>query len=327
MIITQTPFRVSFFGGGTDYPEYFRKHGGAVLGTAIDYSGVVTVMHFQSHLFDYSMRLAYRKVECVSEIGKIEHPVFRACLSRFEIDRDIEINYAAELPSFSGLGTSSSFVVGLLNALSTHRGRYMSPLELAQAAIEIERDVLGDAVGCQDQTFAAFGGFNLVEFTQSDDIVVHRVPLTAQRIADIESHLLLVFTGITRRASELAARQIKKVDDNAKTLARMRTLVDEGLNALVNQDSLEKFGRLLHESWMLKQSLDDAIATGPIGEAYKTGLEAGAFGGKLLGAGGGGFILFIVPPEKRQHLRDKLRHLHEIPLRINAPGCRVLHSS
>ena len=327
MIITQTPFRVSFLGGGTDYPEHFRKHGGAVLGTAISRFAFQTVMRFESSLFDYSIRLGYRQVECVRSLDEIQHRAYQACLRRLELTQGIEANYNAELPGFTGLGTSSSFVVGLLNALHSFKGRYATPMELTRQAIEIERDVLGEAVGCQDQAWAAFGGMGLIEFKPNDDIVVTRIPMSPARRAEIESHLLMVFTGITRRAADLASRQIKKADENKDRYLRMRQQVDEGYAVLTGSAGLEGLGRLLHEGWMLKQSLDESISNGRIGEIYKAGLGAGAWGGKLLGAGGGGFVLFVVPPERRARVREALKDYQEIPFGIDAPGSRVIHAS
>jgi len=327
VIITQTPFRVSFLGGGTDYPEHFRKHGGAVLGTAISRSAYQTVMRFESSLFDYSIRLGYRQVECVRTLDEIQHRAFQACLRRLEISHDVEVNYAAELPSFTGLGTSSSFVVGLLNALHSFKGRFATPMELCRQAIEIERDVLGEAVGCQDQAWAALGGMGLIEFKPNDDIVVTRIPMSTQRRAEIESHLLMVFTGITRRAADLASKQIKKADENKDRYLRMRRQVDEGYSVLTGNASLANLGTLLHEGWMLKQSLDESISNGKIGEIYKAGTDAGAWGGKLLGAGGGGFVLFVVPPERRERVRNALKGYQEISFGIDAPGSRVIHAS
>jgi len=325
MIITETPFRVSFLGGGTDYPEHFHKHGGAVLGTAIDQCAYLTVMRFHAQLFDYNIRLAYRKVECVGKLAEIEHAPFRVILKKVGLESNVEINYAAELPGFSGLGTSSSFVVGLLNALYAYKGEIRSPMALAQEAIEIEREHLGESVGCQDQTFAAFGGVNLIEFRNCGDIVVNRVPLSRERIAEIEASLLMVFTGIKRRASDVAQKQIAKVSDNNERLTKLRHMVDDGYEAMTG-GRLENLGNLLHEAWLLKQQLDDGISNSAIGDIYKAGMEAGAWGGKLLGAGGGGFVLFLVPPEKRASIREKLGHLEDIPLRINHPGSRVVHA-
>lgn len=325
MIITKTPFRISFFGGGTDYPEYFLKYGGAVLGTAVDKFAYISVTRFYSRLFDYSIRIAYREVECVKRVEDIRHAPFRECLRWCGVSSDIEVNYAAELPSFSGLGTSSSFVVGLLCALYAFKGRASRPLELAYEAIEIERDVLKDSVGCQDQTFAALGGFNVIEFRGTRDIVVHRVPLSHERIKEFEEHLLVLDTGVRRRAGDIAARQIRKVGANHDRLKRMREMVDEGYDILTGGKDLSRFGALLHEAWSLKSLLDDSISTDAIRYIYEEGREAGALGGKLLGAGGGGFLLFFVPPHKRKAVLERLKHLEEIPVKVNAPGSHVIH--
>ncbi len=327
MIITKTPFRISFFGGGTDYPEYFEKHGGgAVLATAIGHSAFLSVSHFYSRLFDYSLRLAYRQVECVKELDEIQHPGFRECLRRCGIRRDIEVNYTGELPSFSGMGTSSTFIVGLLNALYAFQGRCARPLDLAYEAIELERGVMKECVGCQDQMLAAVGGFNVLEFRAANDIVVHRIPLSRERLEFFEQHLLVVYTGVRRRASEIAARQVGRIAENGSALKRMRQMVDEGYDCLTGTGAMEGFGRLLDEGWRLKQSLDSGVANREISDLYCQGLDGGAFGGKLLGAGGGGFMLFFVAPERRQRVRDRLGRLEEIPLRINAPGSHIVHA-
>jgi len=324
MIITQTPLRVSFFGGGTDYPEYFEKHGGAVLGTAVDKSAFFCLSRFYSKMFDYSMRIAYRKVECVSNIDELEHVPFRECLRWAGVDRDIEINHSAELPAFTGLGSSSSFVVGLLNTLYAHQRKTLPAVELACEAIDLERRVLRESVGCQDQVFAAVGGFNLVEFRGRDSIAVHRLPLTAGRVREFEQHLLVFFTGIKRRAEELAARQVQRIPTNIRRLKEMRSLVDEGFRIVSGDGSLEPFGEMLQRSWQLKRELDDAISSDAIDAIYQAGIDAGAWGGKLLGAGGGGFVLFVVPPERRAAVQLRLRHLLQVDFRVNAPGSHVV---
>lgn len=327
MIISKTPFRVSFFGGGTDYPEHFTKHGGAVLGTAVDKCTYSAATHFYSRLFDYSIRLAYSKVECVADLDSIQHAPLRECLRWTGITKDVELDCMAELPSSVGLGTSSSFVVGVLNTLYAFQGRVVHPLDLAYQAIEIERDVLGESVGCQDQTFAAMGGFNLVEFRTTRDIVVHRLPISPERQAEFEQHLLVVYTGIRRRASQVAARQVERIGGNTERLKRMRRLVDEGYEVLAGGGSLTKFGRLLDEGWKLKTSLDDSVSNSQINAIYERGLQSGAWGGKLLGAGGGGFILFFVPPEKKSGMIAELGSLETISIRVNAPGTQIVHAS
>ncbi len=326
MIITKTPFRISFFGGGTDYPEYFERHGGAVLATAIDKSTYLSATRFYSRLFDYSIRIAYRKVECVRALDEIEHGPFRECLRWAGITENIEVDTAADLPAFAGLGSSSSFVVGLLNTLTAFQGRRLRPIELAYRAIEIERTVLKEAVGCQDQTVAAVGGFNLIEFRRTDDIVVHRLPLGADRVRELEAHLLMVFTGIKRRAAAVAAHQIDRIPENIRPLQRMRQMVDDGYDVLMRGGALARFGELLHEAWALKGELSAGVSNDTIAEIYQAGLSAGAWGGKLLGAGGGGFILFVVPPERRAAVRTRLAHLEEVPVQLNAPGSHVIYA-
>jgi D-glycero-alpha-D-manno-heptose-7-phosphate kinase len=327
MIISKTPFRISFFGGGTDYPEHFTKHGGAVLGTAIDKCTYLAATPFYSRLFDYSIRLAYRQVECVGDLESIQHAPIRECLRRVGIHSDIEVDCMAELPSSVGLGTSSSFVVGLLNTLYSFQGRLVHPLDLAYQAIEIERDVLHESVGCQDQTIAAMGGFNLIEFRGTHDIIVHRIPLAPARLEEFERHLLVVFTGIRRHASHVAAKQVEKIVTNAGQLHCLRKLVDNGYSLLAGNKSLAEFGRRLDEGWKLKTQLDGAVSNPVITDIYRRGLEAGALGGKLLGAGGGGFMLFFVPPERRNRVCAALGDLEEIPIRVNAPGTQIIHAA
>lgn len=326
MIIAKTPFRVSFFGGGTDYPEYFEKFGGAVLGTAIHNYAYVACSQFYSKMFEYNLRIAYSQVECVGHLDEIKHAPFRECLRWAGIERDVEVNYMAELPSFSGLGTSSTFVVGLLNALQAFQGRSMRGLDLAYQAINMERDILKDPVGCQDQTFAAVGGFNVIEFRTTRDITVHRVPFSQSRMEEFQGHLIAFFTGIRRRAGEVAAKQIKKVNANQQRLSRMRAMVDDGYNIITGVGGLERFGQLLHEGWCLKRELDDGVANDTIHQLYEAGMSAGAWGGKLLGAGGGGYFLFFAPPERHAEIRKRLSHLVELPIRINAPGSHIIHS-
>lgn len=325
MLITRTPLRISFFGGGTDLPEFFVKHGGgAVLGTAIDQFIFHSVTPFQSHLFDYSIRLAYRKVECVSCVGDIEHAPFRECLKYLGIEKDIEIDLTSNLPSFSGMGSSSSFTVGLLNALLAYQGKTVPKLELAYMAIELEREILQEAVGCQDQVFAAVGGFNVVEFTGTKSIVVNRIPMTPGRLDEFGSSLMLFFTGIKRRAHDVEQKKICNIDSLTDTLKEMLPLVDQGYQILTGAGHLSAFGELLDKTWQLKKQLEKNVANSTIDEMYNAAMAAGALGGKLLGAGGGGFMLFWVPPEKQDVVRKSLTSYFEIKVGINAPGTSVV---
>ena len=326
MIISRAPLRISFFGGGTDFPEYFAKEIGAVLATAIDKYSYVTASTFHSHLFDYAVRVSYSKGELAKTIDDIQHPVFRECLRFCNLDKDVELHTVADLPAFTGLGSSSTFTVSLLQVLHAYKGEYVPPLKLAYEAIHIERRILGECVGVQDQTTAALGGFNVLEFRAEDDIRATPLPLTKQRLAEIEQNLFLVFTGIKRRAHKMEEKKIQRIDLNTGNLRQMRCMVDQGFDLLVSGRSLESFGALLHEAWVTKRRLDGCVSNPEIDALYKRGREAGAWGGKLLGAGGGGFLLFVVPPEKRSALAMAFADKHEVQVRIAAPGSQVIFS-
>jgi D-glycero-alpha-D-manno-heptose-7-phosphate kinase len=326
MIISRAPLRISFFGGGTDYPEYFLQEGGAVLASAIDKFSYITASPFPSHLFDYSIRLSYRKVELVKDVNETEHAVFRECLKFCKLEKDIELHNVADLPAFTGLGSSSTFTVSLLQALHAFKGEFITPQQLALEAIYVERRLVNDNVGCQDQVLAAFGGFNIVEFRTEENIVVTRVAIAPQRLAELEQHLLLVFTGIKRKASEVVAKQLKRVDQNFSLLGTMRKMVDEGHSILTGNRSLREFGELLHRSWMAKRSLDGCISNTEIDEMYERGMTAGAWGGKLLGAGGGGFLLFFAPPEVHPKIERMFVDQQILHVKLNAPGSQIIFS-
>jgi D-glycero-alpha-D-manno-heptose-7-phosphate kinase len=326
MIIARAPLRISFFGGGTDYPEYFRHESGAVLATAIDKFSYVTASQFPSQLFDYSLRVAYRKVESVSSLGEIEHSVFRECLKLCGLERDVELHNIADLPAFSGLGSSSTFTVALLHALHSFKGEFVQPIDLAYEAIRIERQCLHENVGCQDQTIAAVGGFDLVEFRAEDHILVHRVPLSPARLAELEQNLLLVFTRITRRASDIVSHQLSRIEQNRPTLRRMRAMVDQGWEILTTNKPLSRFGELLRQAWEAKNSLDNNVSNGEIDVMYRRGLDAGALGGKLLGAGGGGFLLFFAAPEVHPKLVECFAGHQIVKVRLSAPGSQIIFS-
>jgi len=327
MIITRAPLRVSFFGGGTDYPEHFLKHGGAVLATAIDKFSYITISPFQSSLFDYRIKISYRKAETVKRVKDIKHNVFRECLKYCGLTSDIEIHTVADLPAFTGLGSSSAFTVALLQALHAYKGEYLTPLNLAYEAIHIERNILHDKVGCQDQTVAAVGGFNFIEFKKEDDIIVHQLNLSPLQLEEFENHLILVYTGIKRKASEVIAKQLVKVEANIKTLNNIRKMTDKAVNILTNWNSLDEFGKLLHNVWIEKKKLDGDISNKEIDEMYKLGLKAGATGGKLLGAGSGGFLLFFVPIKIKQNFLNTFKDHHIINFKINASNSEVIFAS
>jgi D-glycero-alpha-D-manno-heptose-7-phosphate kinase len=266
-------------------------------------------------------------VELVKSADEIEHNVYRECLKLCGLSRDIELHNVADLPAFTGLGSSSAFTVSLLQALHSFKGEYRTPLELAYEAILVERHLLNDNVGCQDQTLAAVGGFNLIEFRTEQDILVHRVPLTPARLQEFERHLFIIFTGITRKAAGVVAKQLARVNENRETLQQMRAMVDEGWNILTSNRSWTEFGKLLDQAWQAKRSLDGGVSNAEIDHMYALGREAGAWGGKLLGAGGGGFTLFFAPPETHPNLKCVLADRQTLPVRINAPGAEVIFAS
>lgn len=326
MLISRTPLRVSFFGGGTDLPEFYRNHRGAVIGTAIDKYIYHTVSRFPSELFDYTTRISYSKVECVRSIDDIQHAPFREILRECGIQKDIEIHVAADLPSFSGLGSSSSFTVGLLKALYAFQQKEISPLTLTNEAIRIEREVLREAVGCQDQSFASFGGMNLISFSADNTITVEPLSLSAQTMEELSASLILFFTGITRRAANIEEDKIKRIDDLNANLKSMLHIVDDAYTLLTNNKGLSGFGALLDKAWKEKKALGVGVSNGRIDQMYQTAIDNGAFGGKLLGAGGGGFLLFFVPPENRVKLKKALSQFSEIPFSMNAPGATIIYS-
>ena len=326
MIIVRTPLRISFFGGGTDFPEFFSKNGGAVLGTAIDKYIYHTLSHVPSWLFDHKIRFAYRKVEFANSLEDIEHIPFREILRHCNVLRDIEVNLASDLPAFSGLGSSSSFTVGLIKGLNAFNGKYVNQQELAKQAIYIERDVLKEAVGVQDQIFAAYGGLNIVQLSSKNDFSVERIALSEERLEELNTSLMLFFTGVTRRAQEVEKKKIQNLANINQNLRKMLQLVERAHTALTSNASLTTFGSLLHETWMEKRLLDPAVSSPEIDFLYEKGIAAGALGGKLLGAGGGGFMLFFVPQERQERVRIALAAYNEVHFSINAPGSSIIHS-
>ena len=324
MVITSTPLRISFFGGGTDYPVWYRENGGAVLSTTIDKSCYITC-RWLPPFFEYHSRISYTKLENVPRNDCIQHPSVRGCLQFLGIDGGIEIHHIADLPARTGLGTSSAFTVGLLLGLYALKNQMCDRSSLAKEAIHVEQEILKEAVGVQDQVSAAYGGFNRMNFGTDGTIEVNRILTDPNRLAELERHLALYFTGFSRTASEVAAEQIKTTPQKRQELCAMLQLVNEGESILTNQSRpLDEFGQLLHQSWEIKRSLTQKISNPSIDEIYQAGLSAGALGGKLLGAGGGGFMLFFVPPERRRALRERLRKLLCVPFKFSTRGSFVV---
>jgi len=324
MIITRTPLRISFFGGGTDYPVWFREFGGAVLSTSIDKCCYITCRRLPP-FFEYHSRISYSKVENVDQNTAIEHPSVRACLQFLGVEEGMEIQHVADLPARTGLGTSSAFTVGLLLALYALREQTRNKHALANDAIHVEQNVIGEAVGSQDQISAAYGGFNRVNFHTDGSFDVKQVITPAARLAALQQHCALFFTGFSRTASEIAKEQIKATPQRKHELDSMRQMVDEAEEIVTNPNrSIAEFGHLLHESWKIKRTLTQNITNNNLDEIYEAGRSAGALGGKLLGAGGGGFMLFFVPPERRQELRARLKNLLCVPFSFSNRGSHVV---
>jgi D-glycero-alpha-D-manno-heptose-7-phosphate kinase len=324
MVITSTPLRISFFGGGTDYPVWYREHDGSVLSTTIDKRCYVTCRRLPP-FFEYHSRISYSKVENVVRNDDIQHPSVRACLQFLGFEEGIEIHHVADLPARTGLGTSSAFTVGLLLGLYALKGQMRDKHALTADAIHVEQILLKEAVGSQDQTSAAHGGFNRINFHTDGTIEVKRIITEQRRLLELEQHLALYFTGFSRTASEIATEQVKITPQKQRELETMIQLVNEAEGIIANhRRSLDDFGRLMHEGWQIKRSLTQKISNASIDEIYEAGLSAGALGGKLLGAGGGGFMLFFVPPERRQALRIRLKNLLCVPFAFTNKGSHVV---
>ena len=324
MIISRTPFRVSLFGGGSDYPKWYRNHGGAVLGFAIDKYCYISVRPLPP-FFEHRHRIVYSEVENVSDIGEIRHPSVRAVLHDQKVEIGLEIHHDGDLPARSGLGSSSSFTVGLLNALYAYRGTMIDKQKLALEATRIEQRVIGEAVGSQDQVWAAFGGINRIDFPIDGDFQVGPLIMSEERRQEILDHLLLFFTGLSRFASEIAQKQIDNFDHRQKHLKTITSLVDEAMNVVQSDGRpIREIGELLHQSWQLKRELADSVTTLEIDEIYDAALDAGALGGKLLGAGGGGFVLLFVEPDKQAAVKERLKDLVRVDFGIDDVGSKIV---
>jgi len=323
MIITRTPLRVSFFGGGTDYPAWFREHGGAVLATSID-KYLYLHCRYLPPFFDFRSRIVWSKIELVQTPGEIAHPAIRGILEWLKVGEGVEIHHHGDLPARTGLGSSSAFSVGLLHALHALRGELVSKRKLAEEAIFVEQEVLQETVGVQDQIQSAFGGLNRIDIRADGSFEVMPLAVRADRLAGLQKHLLLLYTGLSRTASEIAAEQVSTVGSKTAELRAMREMVDEGERILVGTGDLREFGCLLDESWKLKRSLSSKIAPGFVNEIYDTARRAGADGGKLLGAGGGGFMLIFVQPEKRGAVLKALNKLLPVPFRFERSGTQIV---
>ena len=322
MIITKTPFRISFFGGGTDYPAWSERHGGSILATTIDKYCYISCRYLPP-FFEHKHRIIYSKMEHVTSVEEIQHKAVREVLKFLAIDKGVEIHHDGDLPARTGLGSSSAFTVGLLHAVYALKGQMVDKMQLARDAIHIERDRNNENVGSQDQVLAAWGGFNRLDFEKNQDIRVQRVPLSQEKLNYLQSSLLLYFTGFTRTASEVAEEQIRNIPNKTKEMQRMVQFVDEAVRILNGKD-LNDFGRLLDEAWKTKRQLSDRITTPHVDEIYEAAMRAGALGGKLLGAGGGGFMIFFVEPEVQPKFKTQLDKLLCVPFRFEDIGSQII---
>lgn len=325
MIITKTPFRMSFFGGGTDMESFFMENGGAVLSTTFDKYCYVNVRHLP-RFFDYSTELSYAKIERVTDVNDIQHPAIREAMKMLDM-YEIRLTYEADLPARSGLGTSSSFAVGMINAFYALKGKYADKKKLADAAIYLERELCKEAGGWQDQIAASYGGFNRINFN-SDGYEVLPLIINPERKRQLNNNLMMFFTGFTRFSSDVQKANASNKADKVNQLKEMLALVDEAEKVLVDKQSdLDEFGRLLDHTWRIKRKTGNTVSTNSIDELYDKGLKAGALGGKLLGAGGGGFLVFYVEPDKQEKVKKAMEDLLYIPFEFEDGGTRVIHYS
>jgi len=324
MIISRTPFRMSLFGGGTDYPDWYLENGGIVLGATIDKYCYLSVRHLPP-FFEHKHRVVWSEIELVNNIDEIRHPAVKAILEDMKFTRGLEISYNADLPARSGLGSSSAFTVGLINALTALRGKMISKKALAQNAIRIEQEVIGEAVGSQDQIWAAYGGLNKIEFHKDGKFSVSPIIMGQQNYSSLESSLMLFFTGFSRVAPLIAQKKIDNFRNKEEELNMLSTLASSAASSLLDKNyDIKKIGQLIHEAWLLKRELAEGVTTTEIDEIYKEGLQAGALGGKILGAGGGGFILFVVPPENQSNLEKKLSKLVHVKFNFDSAGSNIV---
>jgi len=323
MVISRTPFRISFFGGGTDYPIWYRDHGGTVLGTTIDKYCYLTCRYLPP-FFQHRIRLVYSRIENCQTVDDIAHPAVREVLRFLGIERGMEIHHDGDLPARSGMGSSSSFTVGLLHALYALQGSMPSKRQLALESIRIEQELIHETVGSQDQVLAAFGGFNHIVFAPNGEISVRPVTVSPDRLKEVNSHLMLFYSGIERTASDIAESYITDLNGKKSQLRIMKDLVDESLSVLHGGQDISAFGMLLHEAWQAKRGLSAKVSNTRIDEIYALAMAKGAIGGKLLGAGGGGFMLLFVPPEKQEQVRESLKKLIYVPFRFDSAGSQII---
>jgi D-glycero-alpha-D-manno-heptose-7-phosphate kinase len=324
MIISRTPFRISFFGGGTDYPAWYRQRGGSVLSATINKYCYVSTRYLPP-FFDYTYRIRYTMREETTTIDQIKHPSVRECLRFMQIAHGIEMVHTSDIPAMSGIGSSSAFTVAFLHSLHALKGKVIAKRHLAGDAVHVEQNLLRENVGSQDQVAAAFGGLNRIDFGGTEDFYVTPMTISREKLVALQDHCMLFFTGFSRIANDVAKEQIKNIPQKEAELKTMHQMVDEAVNIINDGDGrITDFGRLLHESWQLKRGLSCKITTGEIDSMYDTARRAGALGGKLCGAGGGGFLLLFVPPERQASVKDALKKLLYVPFKFEHLGSQII---
>jgi len=314
---------MSFFGGGTDYPVWYREHGGSVLGVTINKYCYISCRYLPP-FFKHKSRIVYSKVETVSSNNDIEHPAVRGTLQHLKMTSGVEIHHDGDLPARTGLGSSSSFTVGFLNCLFALKHQMATKTQLAKEAVHVEQSVLKENVGSQDQIMAAFGGFNRIDFHRDDSFTVTPMILNQEKLVHLQKHILLYFTGFSRFASDIAGEQIQKTKERTTELTQIHEMVDEAVSILAGKCNFTEFGKLLHEGWKLKRGLTSKISSPAIDEIYEAALSGGAIGGKLLGAGGGGFMLIFAKPEDHLKIEAKLNGLLRVPVRFENEGSQII---
>ncbi len=324
MIITRTPFRISFFGGGTDYPAWFKDYGGKVLATTFDKYCYISIRYLPP-FFEHKYRVVYSKIENVKDINEIHHPAVREVLKYYKNKIGLEIHHDGDLPARSGLGSSSSFTVGLINAMNAIEEAYKSSYELASTAIHVEQDLIKECVGSQDQVSVAYGGFNEIEFYKDGSFSVEPLMISTDRKKALNNHLMLFFTGIQRFASGVSESQIANMGNCFSQLHELYEMAEEGSSILTRPNiPLEEFGKLLDRAWHNKKTLSNMITNNKIDEIYKAAINAGAIGGKILGAGAGGFVLFYVKPQDQKKVKDALKKLTHVPFNFENTGSKIV---
>jgi D-glycero-alpha-D-manno-heptose-7-phosphate kinase len=326
MIISRTPYRISLFGGGTDFPAWYRRHGGSVLATTIDKYCYISARYLPP-FFDHKYRIVWRQIESPIRKEDIQHPAVKAVIDHLDMTQGLDVHHVGDLPSRSGMGSSSAFTVGLLRALNALKGRMINKHDLAIEAIHLEQNVLKEAVGSQDQVSAAYGGLNRIDFFPNGEISVVPITIPADRIRELESHLMLFYTGIKRTSSDVTQKFVGDINSKKRQLRIMKDLVEEAIQILNGHHPITEIGELLYEAWEIKRSLSRSVSNNEVDDIYQRAIDAGAIGGKLTGAGGGGFLLAFVPPAKHGAVKEALKELIHVPFKFDFSGSQIIFAS